>query len=272
MKNGISGSTSRFQGNFPRCHQKTTSKAAGRLAMTVFDINPSRNSPKASGIISPASVSIKSQIGQRRAQIEHSRQRVLEFRNPRHRFHLNRMQGKEGRRQPRARYFQLPQYPCQQQRRKSMEQNVDPMITRRGIAPKLVLHPKNTVNQRIVLLGGPELRPNAGQTVQRTEFRLGYVLVIVPDQSGVPRRLIGHYGEGQPAKTQAANRCRHDDGRNPTTPCLSFPFSSPPMPGFPADRARRFGRFHWLGRSFCRFMRTNVTSFSKPPQTPNRFA
>ena len=47
MKNGISGSASRFQGNFPRCHQKTTSKAAGRLAMTVFDINPSRNSPNA---------------------------------------------------------------------------------------------------------------------------------------------------------------------------------------------------------------------------------
>ena len=47
-KNGISGSTSCRQDNFPRCHQKTTSNAAGKVAMTVFDIRPSRNNPNAS--------------------------------------------------------------------------------------------------------------------------------------------------------------------------------------------------------------------------------
>ena len=46
-KNGINGNTSCFQDNLPRCHQKTTSNAAGSVAITVLDINPSRNSPKA---------------------------------------------------------------------------------------------------------------------------------------------------------------------------------------------------------------------------------
>ena len=115
------------------------------------------------------------------------------------------------------------------------------MITRRGIAPELVLRPKNTVNQRIVLLRGPKLRPDAGQAMQRTEFRLGYVFVIVPDQSGVPRRLVGHYGEGRQQKTKQPvlppgrrRKSRHTPLLRPLAAARACP---------PGGRARRFGRF-----------------------------
>ena len=41
MKKGISGATSCFQDNLPRFHQKTTSNAAGKVAMTDFEIQAS---------------------------------------------------------------------------------------------------------------------------------------------------------------------------------------------------------------------------------------
>ena len=46
-KNGSSGHTSRFQDNRPRFHQKTTSNAAGRVAITPLDSKPNTNSSKA---------------------------------------------------------------------------------------------------------------------------------------------------------------------------------------------------------------------------------
>ena len=46
-KNGSSGRMSRFHDNLPRFHQKTTSSAAGKVAMTVFDSKPAPNSIKA---------------------------------------------------------------------------------------------------------------------------------------------------------------------------------------------------------------------------------
>src|ERR1700722_828217 len=74
------------------------------------------------------------------------------------------------------------------------------MITGRVIAPKLVLHPKNTVDQWIVLLGGPKLRPNEDQTMQRTEPRRSDMGVIVPDHACVPGWLIGQDRESYQAK------------------------------------------------------------------------
>ena len=44
---GTNGRTSRFQASRPRCHQKTTSSAAGSVAVTVLLSNASTNSPSA---------------------------------------------------------------------------------------------------------------------------------------------------------------------------------------------------------------------------------
>src|SRR5262245_696793 len=45
-KNGSSGTTSLFHSRRPRFHQKTTSKAAGNVAVTDLLKSASRNSPK----------------------------------------------------------------------------------------------------------------------------------------------------------------------------------------------------------------------------------
>ena len=44
---GANGSTSRLQSSRARCHQKITSSAAGRVAVTVLLSSARRNSPSA---------------------------------------------------------------------------------------------------------------------------------------------------------------------------------------------------------------------------------
>ena len=111
------------------------------------------------------------------------------------------MQRENGRRQPGPRDFQLLQHLHQQQRRKSVQQNVHQMITRRPISPKPVFHPKDTVDQWIVLLRGAKLCPDPRQPIQRTKFRPGNVRVIVPDESGLPGRLVGEEDSGNQQQT-----------------------------------------------------------------------
>src|SRR5271168_2637014 len=70
------------------------------------------------------------------------------------------------------------------------------MIAQRCLPPEFVFQPKDTVNQWIILLGGPQLKPNAGQAVERPESRQGNVPVIIPDEPGVPDRLVRREGGG----------------------------------------------------------------------------
>ena len=71
-----------------------------------------------------------------------------------------------------------------------MQREIDQMIPQRGVTPEPVLKPKQTVQQRIVAVKSPNLKPDAMQSVQRAEFRTRDVLVIVKKISAVPSRLI----------------------------------------------------------------------------------
>src|SRR5262249_30173274 len=59
-----------------------------------------------------------------------------------------------------------------------------------------VLHPKGGVQQRVVLLGSPDLEPDPAQPRKRGQSRLGDVILVVPDQPGaVHRRVDGERRE-----------------------------------------------------------------------------
>ena len=89
-------------------------------------------------------------------QVEHGREGVLLLRDPGHRFHVDRMQGEDGRRQIRPGHRQPAQDQRHQHGRGGVQQDVHQVIAERGVAPEPVLDPERAVQQRIVLLRGPE--------------------------------------------------------------------------------------------------------------------
>ena len=103
---------------------------------------------------------------------------------------MNRVQGKDGRRQERPGHLEQPQYSEEQQRTTAVQQNVDQVIPQRRIPPEPVLGPEAAEGQGVVLLRGPWFKPDAGQASQRTEFRPGDVRVVVPDRLSEPGRPV----------------------------------------------------------------------------------
>ena len=100
------------------------------------------------------------------------------------------MQGEDGRRQVGPGDRQPPQDQRHHQGRQGVQDDVHQVIAQRGVAPQLVLDPEGGVQQRIILLRGPQVEPDAVQSVPRAQFGAGHVRVIVPDESAVPGRLI----------------------------------------------------------------------------------
>ncbi len=173
------------------------------------------------------------QINPTRQQVPEERKRVLLFRDPRHRLHIDRVHGEDQARQQRDRVGaitrpgdlrrgcrgdvskQPPHHQHQQRRARGVEQHVHQMIEERIDAEEPVLHPEKRMQERIVLLGGAELGPDADQTVERLECRLRDVVRVVPNKV-IPQRRQVHEHRGEK---------RDGRGRQPT----------------PADRKRRGG-------------------------------
>ena len=72
-----------------------------------------------------------------------------------------------------------------------MQENVDQMVARRGIAPEFLFHPSDAENQRIILLGGAGLKPDPLQAVPGLQGRPYLMGRIVPNRFPVPRGLVG---------------------------------------------------------------------------------
>ena len=75
-------------------------------------------------------------------QVEQAGLGVLQFRNPRHRFHLHRMQRPQSRTEPRAPHLQPPQHQPEQDRARRMHGDVDKVIRQRIQPPERVLNPE----------------------------------------------------------------------------------------------------------------------------------
>src|SRR2546430_2794138 len=72
-----------------------------------------------------------------------------------------------------------------------MKQDVDDMIPRRTKSPPGMFKAKHGVNEWEVLRGRIQREPNPAQTVRSgQQFVVGYVSVVVPNETAVPRRLV----------------------------------------------------------------------------------
>ena len=109
---------------------------------------------------------VEAQIGERRGEIEHGRNRILLFGDPGDRFNTHRMQCKQQRRQPGAAHRESAQGDSQQTSRSGMKQNVQDMVARRPVPPEEMLHPECRVQKRVVLLRGTDLAPDASQALE----------------------------------------------------------------------------------------------------------
>src|SRR5262249_2128332 len=72
-----------------------------------------------------------------------------------------------------------------------MKQKVDPMITGRIQSPERVLDAKRAVNQREILRRRIERKPDASQTIRRSQqLVIRYIHVVVPHKAAIPRGPI----------------------------------------------------------------------------------
>ncbi len=92
------------------------------------------------------------QIRQQRAQEQHQRQHVLAFGDPGGGLHHDRVKGKQGRRQPCARYLQPEQQPPEQHRGQNVQQNVLQVIGHGPEIPQLIIQPERRGRERVILL------------------------------------------------------------------------------------------------------------------------
>ena len=71
------------------------------------------------------------------------------------------------------------------------------MVAGNRIAPETVFEPERSVNDRIVLLGCAHVEPDAPETVDGLQFRLGNVQVVVEQPPAAGRREIGRRDRDQ---------------------------------------------------------------------------
>jgi hypothetical protein len=76
-------------------------------------------------------------------------------------------------------------------------QDVDEVIAGHGVAPEPVLDPEGRVQERVVLLGGAEVRPDPREPAQRTKIRPRQVRVVVPLELARGRGQVGEEDRGQ---------------------------------------------------------------------------
>ena len=91
-----------------------------------------------------------------------------------------------------------------------MQQNIGKMVAERSVAPQPVLDPKCAVKQRIVLLGGMNVRPHLPQSGKRPEFGPRDMGIVIPDESALES---GQIGDERRAEYQEAKRGRLEGDR-----------------------------------------------------------
>jgi hypothetical protein len=76
-----------------------------------------------------------------------------------------------------------------------VQRDVDEVIAEHGIAPYAMFQPEGAVEERIILLRGAEIEPDAPETVQGTKIGAGHVHVVVPGQAAVEGGQAGGNGD-----------------------------------------------------------------------------
>ena len=73
-----------------------------------------------------------------------------------------------------------------------MQSNVDEMIAGHRVPPESVLDPESAMQQRVVLLGRTQVKPDAPKALHRLQIGAGDVRRIVPQTRPIQSRSIGN--------------------------------------------------------------------------------
>ena len=153
--------------------------------------------PGRQGVRGAAAAFIEAEVGEGGAEIQHGGKRVLLLGDPGHGFDAYGMQGEKQRREPGAGHRQPSQDHAEQAGGGGMEQDVEQVVAQRRVTPQAVLDPKRRVQERVVLLRGADLEPDASQSVQRLQIRSGDMPGVVPDESAPEGGKIGDQGRAE---------------------------------------------------------------------------
>ena len=153
---------------------------------------------------------------QQSPQAEEPGLEVLQFRHPRHRLDLDRVQREDGRRQPGAGDRQPPQKDPNQHRVKPVEQDIHQVVSRRIKPPKCALDPQSRIDQGKILRLRMGRKPDLFEPIRRRQHRVvRNILIIVPNEPGPERRSVGK--ENQQDNRQPGQRLLHPPGSSPHT-------------------------------------------------------
>src|SRR5579871_3805930 len=142
---------------------------------------------------------IEAQVRERRGETESRRKGVLLLADPCDRFDAYRVERKNQAGKAGAGQGEPARDGHDQAGRSGVQEEIDPMITGGGRAPQAKLQPECAVQQRIILLGRSELRPDAPQSVEGVQRLRADVPIVVPQKSAAER---GGIDEGGGAKNR----------------------------------------------------------------------
>ena len=130
-------------------------------------------------------------------QVEHERERVLLFGDPRDRLDVDGMEREDRAGEPRALDGEPLGERDDEARRDHVQHDVHEVVAEHGVAPEARLDPERAVQERIVLLRGAELGPNAAQSIERAERGPGDMRVVVPDVLTEERGPVDEEGQAE---------------------------------------------------------------------------
>ena len=187
----------------PRCHHTANNNARGNTAVAALlrmAADPHTNAssiPEAHQVAAvpakhPSFLLVEFQEQQHRQEEEESGLDVLQLGDPGHGFDVDRVEGPDHRGQPCRGYSQLAQEEIDHHRVGGMKQDVHQVIRQRMQSPELALDPEGCQGQWIISADGQRC-PNHRQAMAGGHDRVGgQETVVVPDEAGVPCRLVRH--------------------------------------------------------------------------------
>ena len=200
---------SRRQSSVPRCHQKTTSSAAGSVAVTVLlssaeheqrereRVRARRSRPRRiAGMRAPrrnrrrptACSSARSSTRRIRPARDAARRSRAATIAPRHRRAGAAMT-------------------TSSERGQCVQRDVDEVVAERVVAPERGARSRTRVRDRVVLLRRADIEPDRPEPVQRSQRRAGDVPVVVPQQAAVPGGVIGKEQRGEERREHGPRMC-----------------------------------------------------------------
>ena len=110
---------------------------------------------------------------------------------------MNRVDGENGRREPCPWDPQAEEKPPKDERRQSVEKDVDEVKSGRAGSPKLEFKPETSVDERVILRRGLGVGPNVHEALAASEANiLGDIVVVVPNPAAIgDDRPVGGQGE-----------------------------------------------------------------------------